>query len=160
MYSSSALADRRLAPAPTRWSNSGGPSSRKRREMIHTSLLGDTRKQVCWPHCLRIGLRFPPGADPLRLIRDLCAEAGFGSSERLRRACVLPAGALAARPARDERGLLDVVRSPRDRVLEQAVLLGLCSAVLYDPGRPVLWTRASLTRRLDLFAPGDFYADD
>ncbi len=160
MYSGTTPAVRRLAPAPVVWYNSGGPRSRQRREMIHSSLLGDTRKQIGWPHRLRIGLLFPAGADPLRLIRDLCTEGGFGSPEQLRQSYILPAGALAVRPASDERGLVDVVCAPRDRVLEQAVLLGLCSAVLYDPGRPVLWTRASLTRRLDLFAPGDFYADD
>lgn len=160
MYSAAAAGGRRLAPAPAVWLNSGGPRSRQRREMIDTSLLGDARKWTCWPNRLRIGLVFPPGADPLRLIRDLCTEAGFSSPEQLRRACVLPARPLTARPARDANGLVDVVRASRDRVLEQAVLLGLCTAVLYEPGRPMLWTHTSLTRRLDLFAPGDFYADD
>jgi hypothetical protein len=37
-------------------------------------------------------------------------------------------------------------------------MLGLCTAHLYDPGRPVLWTRASLKRVLELFEPGGFYA--
>ena len=35
---------------------------------------------------------------------------------------------------------------------------GLCTAQLYDPARPVLWTQAALKRRLELFDPAGFYA--
>ena len=40
----------------------------------------------------------------------------------------------------------------------KALLLGLCTAWQYDPSRPVLWTRASLTRRVELYEPAGFYA--
>jgi hypothetical protein len=43
-------------------------------------------------------------------------------------------------------------------VLRQAFLLGLCTSVRFDPARPVLWTQASLTRRLELFDVTEFYA--
>ena len=42
--------------------------------------------------------------------------------------------------------------------LYQALVLGLCTAWCYDPRRPVLWTRASLTRQLELFDGRGFYA--
>ena len=42
--------------------------------------------------------------------------------------------------------------------LYQALVLGLCTPWRYDPGRPVLWTRASLTRQLELFDGRRFYA--
>ena len=42
--------------------------------------------------------------------------------------------------------------------LRNALLLGLCSAWQYDPARPVIWTRASLDRSVELYAPGRFYA--
>ena len=41
--------------------------------------------------------------------------------------------------------------------LFQALMLGLCTAWCYDPRRPVLWTRASLTRHLELFDGRGFY---
>ena len=49
-------------------------------------------------------------------------------------------------------------READDSILEQALLLGLCTAFQYDPARPVLWTRASLTRRVELYEPAGFYA--
>ena len=48
--------------------------------------------------------------------------------------------------------------APESEVLEQALLLGLCTAQLFDAERPVLWTQASLTRGLELFDPTGFYA--
>jgi hypothetical protein len=43
-------------------------------------------------------------------------------------------------------------------VLEQALVLGLSTKSLFDPTRPVIWTRASLTRRLNLYEVEGFYA--
>ena len=57
----------------------------------------------------------------------------------------------------DDRGAAGM-RMRADSVLEQALLLGLCTAYQYDPARPVLWTRASLTRRVELYEPAGFYA--
>ena len=45
-----------------------------------------------------------------------------------------------------------------DAVLEQALLLGLCTAFQYDPARSVLWTRASLTRCVEMHDAAGFYA--
>ena len=42
--------------------------------------------------------------------------------------------------------------------LYQALVLGLCTPWRYDPDRPVLWTRTSLTRQLELFDGRGFYA--
>jgi len=44
------------------------------------------------------------------------------------------------------------------KVLHQAMLLGLCTPWVYDPKRPVLWTRSSLSRCLELFDGRGFYA--
>jgi len=46
---------------------------------------------------------------------------------------------------------VQVSRGSHDAVLEQALLLGLCTAYQYDPPVPLLWTRASLTRRVELY---------
>jgi hypothetical protein len=53
---------------------------------------------------------------------------------------------------------LDVGTADPREVLRQLFLLGLCTTVRFDPGRPVLWTQASLTRRLELFDVSEFYA--
>jgi hypothetical protein len=47
---------------------------------------------------------------------------------------------------------------PASDALYQALVLGLCTAWCYDPRRPVLWTRTSLTRQLELFDGRGFYA--
>ena len=47
---------------------------------------------------------------------------------------------------------------PAIDALYQALVLGLCTTWCYDPQRPVLWTRASLTRQLELFDGRGFYA--
>ena len=43
-------------------------------------------------------------------------------------------------------------------LLRQVLLLGLCTPHFYDPRRPVLLTRASLGRRLELYVERGFYA--
>ena len=42
--------------------------------------------------------------------------------------------------------------------LRQALMLGLCTAQMYDPARPVMWTETSLTRAVELYDSGSFYA--
>ncbi len=36
-------------------------------------------------------------------------------------------------------------------------MLGLCTAQLFDPARPIIWTRSSLSRVVDLFDLQGFY---
>jgi hypothetical protein len=48
--------------------------------------------------------------------------------------------------------------APRAEIFRHALMLGLCTSQLYDPSRPVIWTRNSLTRVVDLFDPEGFYA--
>jgi hypothetical protein len=55
-------------------------------------------------------------------------------------------------------GDIDVPLLVGERSGRRALLLGLCTAYQYDPARPVLWTRASLTRRVELYEPAGFYA--
>jgi hypothetical protein len=42
-------------------------------------------------------------------------------------------------------------------ILRDALILGLATASIYDPARSLLWTNASLTRRLELYDPRNFY---
>lgn len=140
--------------------NTGGPMSRQRRELIRSSLLGDTSKRGGWQHMCRVGLLFPASVAPLEYVHDLCARQGYRSPALLRAVVAAPTRMLTCRPAPDDGALVDVATASPTVVLAQAVVLGLCTATYYDPERPVLWTTTSLTRRLDLFAVGDFYGDD
>jgi hypothetical protein len=138
--------------------NMGGPMSRSRTERISSTLLGRDDGMIRCPRVIRLGLAFPDGADPVELITDIVAEEGYGSPEDLREEFHIPEFPLICRPLVADGVRMNVVGESRRQVIEQALLLGLCSATLFDPARPVLWTQASLTRGLELFDPAGFYA--
>jgi len=143
---------------PPLWLNSGGPSSRTRKERIQATLLGREEGHVRCPRILRIGLRFDPLADAVGLMTKILRKQGLRDPESLRDAYAIPGGRLIATPLAATAPRLDARYDEPRAVLEQALLLGLCTAHLYDPGRPVLWTTASLRRGLELFDPAGFYA--
>jgi hypothetical protein len=174
-----------IAPSPMagagralgRLANSGGPHSRTRKERVSSTVLGNEGGLIRCPLIIRIGLDFAGVLDPAArnkpealvnagdfacspaaVMEELLNQEGFGNPEDLREAFALPATRLVARPAGASFARLDVARGGRRAVLEQALLLGLCTAHLYDAARPVLWTDASLGRALELFDPSGFYA--
>ncbi|MBK6900453.1 MAG: hypothetical protein IPH09_14790 [bacterium] len=137
--------------------NMGGPMSRTRTETIVSSLLGRGDGTIRCPCVLRIGLSFE-SAVCVDVIERLLDEAGFADPEELRARFPHPDRRLACRPLPADVGRVSVARGARDAVLRQAFLLGLCTAQIYDPARPVLWTEASLGRGLELFDLGGFYS--
>jgi len=148
-----------IEPVHAHWrqyANSGGPSSRTRAERIRTSLLGLEDGPIICPLNLCLALEFD-GQDPVTAVGLLLARAGWPDAEALR----VPFGQglwpMVCRP-NPELAPLRVATGDPFEVLRTAFLLGLCTAVRFDPGRPVLWTRASLTRRLELFDVKEFYA--
>ena len=86
------------------------------------------------------------------------ARVGLDDAERLRERFAAPATPLLVRIVPDARWGVQVGTRHRRVDPQQALLLGLCTAWQYDPSRPVLWTRASLTRRVELYEPAGFYA--
>lgn len=136
--------------------NSGGPCSRTRVEAIRASLLGDATGPVRCPRRLTLALDFGR-AEPRRVMQNLLRARGLSHAEQLRPIFEdLPEAMLcrvdATLPA------LEVKNADPDEVLRQAFLLGLSTEVFFDPSRPVIWTFASLTRRLELFDTEGFYA--
>jgi hypothetical protein len=139
-----------------RLANTGGPMSRGRTERLSATVLGRDHGAIRCPRVLRVGLEFG-SRDPLRCVRQLLKACRFADEHEARAAIVVPAGPCICR--------VDTAAQPPhvrtltpDDALYQALVLGLCTPWRYDPGRPVLWTRASLTRRLELFDGGGFYA--
>ena len=143
--------------AREQWANSGGPMSRRRTERVVASLLRDGSAPLQLPRVIRAGLHFGE-REPLDAVLEALARAGLDDAELLRDRYAAPATPLLARVVPDARWGVQVARASDDAILEQALLLGLCTAYQYDPARPVLWTRASLTRRVELYEPAGFYA--
>lgn len=142
--------------------NTGGPRSRVRREPIKSTVLGNPGGHIVCPRRRHAGLKFPDGTDPVEQVLKVLASCGFATAESAKSALrhILPPGRLVAAPSKVEPILVATPCSARRAVLVEALVLGLCTANLYDPARPVLWTQASLTRRLELFDMGGFYATD
>jgi hypothetical protein len=138
--------------------NTGGPGSRTRTEHISSSILGKDDGSIRCPKIIRLGLTFKPRSDPLNVLGRILESEGYSNPEELRDAFLVPGSRLICRPCKDESFRIDVATSDSRLVLEQALLLGLCTAQLFDPSRPVLWTGTSVTRALELFDPAGFYA--
>ena len=140
-----------------RYANSGGPMSRRRTERVVASVLRDDTARFRLPCVIRAGLHFGD-RDPLQAVLESLARVGLDDAEALREFLPAPATPLIARVVPGARFGAQVGRSSDETILQQALLLGLCTAFQYDPTRPVLWTRASLTRRVELYEPARFYA--
>jgi hypothetical protein len=139
-----------------RLANSGGPMSRSRTERLCSTLLGNDTGAVRCPRVLRVGLDFGT-RDPLACARRLLKACGFKDERDARAVLPLPLEPCICRPdAAPAPAAVDAL--PVRDALFQALVLGLCTAWLYDPRRPVLWTRTSLTRQLELFDGRGFYA--
>ncbi|HEY0840188.1 MAG TPA: hypothetical protein VGD74_08380 [Vulgatibacter sp.] len=140
--------------------NTGGPSSRTRTERLSATVLGDSSRRLRLPRRLTVGLLFPQlPEDPVEAVRSLLRRAGYGSVEQARRALAaeLPMTRMAAMPWDGAPRFNAMYAEDKKGALVQALILGLCTANLYDPSRPVIWTHASLKRRLELFDLGGFY---
>lgn len=138
------------------WANSGWGQPRQRRERIKTTLLGQDDGEIRCPCVIRLGFNLAGGEDPLAVLEQLLAEEGYGSPEDLRGAFPVPRRPYLCRPSTQAAPC--ALNGRRADVLRQALMLGLCSAQHYDPERPVIWTRGSLSRVVDLFDPAGFYA--
>ena len=137
--------------------NSGGPSSRRRTEQVVASVLRDETAHFHLPRVIRAGLVFGE-RDPLQAVFESLARAGLDDAEDLRERFPAPSEPLLVRVVPDARWGVKVAQGSDVSILQQALLLGLCTAYQYDPARPVLWTRASLTRRVELYEPARFYS--
>lgn len=139
-----------------RSANVGGPMSRGRSQRISATLLGNDEGAVRCPRVLRVGLDFGRRS-PLAYVRGLLKACGYSDEQEARRVLALPLEPCVCRP-NPAPSPVPVSSLLAGDALYQALVLGLCTAWCYDPRRPVLWTRASLTRQLELFDGRGFYA--
>ena len=143
--------------APPVYANIGGPMSRTRTERVSTTVLGKDDGYIRCPRVIRLGLIFDD-EDPVDTIERIIHEEGFSVPDDLRDVVQPPDGRLICRPLASSFRRLRVITGSRPQVLRQALMLGLCTAHIYDFSRPVLWTHTSLLRNLELFDPQGFYA--
>lgn len=140
----------------------GGPRSRTRRERLQATVMGNDRGFVRCPRRRKVGILFPEGVDALALVYGLCAHLGYADPDDARRALAhhLPKQPMVAMPSQSTPTVVwpEEDAPASEALLVEALLLGMCTAHLYDPTRPVLWTRSSLGRRLELFSTEGFYA--
>jgi len=132
----------------------GGPPSRSRKERITTTLLGQDDGNIRCPRVIRVGFDLKPGEDPLAVLQDLLEQEGYSRAEELRESFEIPDRAYICCPSKHP-GLSLQARPAL--VLQQALILGLCTVQYFDPLRPVIWTRSSLSRVVDLFDIQGFY---
>ena len=137
--------------------NSGAPMGRRHVEHIRSSLLGESDGFIRCPSIVQVGIASgdsPPSVSRLLALLDC---VGCRSANELRDIFEIPVLCLIARPAPDSFKPCNLDTDPPETVLRHALILGLCTAQLFDPRRPVLWTEASLARRLELYNPEGFY---
>jgi hypothetical protein len=91
------------------------------------------------------------------VVNALLREEGYSAPNELRNEFDVPQNRLICIPLRDPAHRVNVEVSKPSQVLEQALLLGLCTSHIFDANRPVLWTETSITRGLELFDPTGFY---
>ena len=135
--------------------NTGGHSSRTRSERLRASVLGRDQGHIRCPRVLHVGLLFD-SAGPFTWISRWLKHCAFADEDEARLALALPPEPCICRPSTVQPTKASTL-SPLDG-LTQVLILGLSTPWCYDPSRPVLWTSASLTRRLDLFDGRGFYA--
>ena len=138
----------------------GWQRSRPRTEVLRASLFQESANHLRWPGVRRIGLDFG-WRDPVTVLYRLLQAEGLSDPEELRQRFTLPDKPLLCRPdprqsPRRTAGARS--RASRRPILEDALWLGLATPWVLDPARPVLWTRASLTRRLEVHEAEGFYA--
>ncbi len=139
------------------YANTGGPMSRTRKQNVSSTLLGREQGAVSCPRSRSLGLQFEEGSSALEVMDSLLRSIGMDAPQGLRELFMLPEKPLMARPLTDNPIRLCTVTGEPLQVLEQALWLGLSSAFLFDPGRPLIWTETSLRRNLELFEPDGFY---
>lgn len=140
---------------PRRHANAGAPMSRLRTERLKASLLGGGGP-IRMPRVMSVGIDFRR-EDPLAVLEAQLAKAGVQDPQVLLHRFDLPAEPCFCRES-------PTMQPPRARDMEpmeflrNALVLGLCTPHCYDPSRPLLFTRKSLLRRLELFVDRGYYA--
>lgn len=136
--------------------NTGGPSSRSRSEVVRATVLGVEEGPIRCPQILRISMTYGHRS-PLAWVAEWLRACGYADEHDARARVALPPRPCLCQPDRSPVPIEAAALSAAEG-LYLALVLGLCTSTYYDPRRPVLWTRTSLSRALVLYDGGGFYA--
>jgi hypothetical protein len=138
-----------------------GPCLRSRKLAIKATLFGSIEKKIGWPRQERVGLIFSGVKSPVLFMENLLLKSGFKSPDDLRDVFEIPHKFLTCRALSGRHtGFLNAKTAKPKEVLRQGLILGFCGPDFYNPDRPVIWTNSRLTRKVDLYDAGDFYANN
>ena len=135
--------------------NAGGPMSRLRKQELKFTLLGKGHDGLRCPRVMGAALDFD-SLDPLRVVERVLKKCGFQAAEEAASVLMPRMGPCICRESELVRAI-DVRSAPPETVLRTALILGHATQFFFDPARPLVWTRSSLQRRLQLFSPSRFY---
>jgi len=143
--------------------NSGAPHFRHHIQRIDSTLLGCEYTSIHLPLEGRYGLDKEGFPSVLDRAWSLLDKAGFCSPDEAAEAFTdLPQVRLhvvAMEPCKEYRKFIPEPMNERD-TLRTALILGRCTANLYDPFRPTIWTANRLERWVRLYQSGSFYDED
>ena len=151
---------------PPRLENTGGPMSRTRKERIQSEMLGNATLEIGWPQEHFVYLDHTGHKNVFERIDHCLGQLGFAGPEEASAGLGgMPGVSMHCRrlkssvnPARSDNGNANS-QSPEES-LRVALILGRCSEILYDPDKPVIWTRGRLVRPVRLYHAENFYDDD
>jgi hypothetical protein len=135
--------------------NAGGPMSRRREQAIRASVLGTGRDGLRLPRVLGAAIDFG-SSDPVPFVQRLLGRCGFENAEEACHELLPRIGPSICRESVSVKAL-SVRAAPPEAILRVALILGHATPFFFDPARPLIWTRSSLKRRLQLFNPRRFY---
>lgn len=136
--------------------NTGGPRSRSRSEEVRSTVLGDEGGPIWCPRVVRVSVAYGRRS-PLTWVQAWLRTCGYADEQEARTQVPLPPRSCICQPDRSPQPA-DAETLEASEGLYFALILGLCTSTYYDPSRPLLWTRTSLTRSLVLYDGGGFYA--
>jgi len=135
--------------------NAGGPMSRKREQNIRASVLGTGRDGLRLPRVFGAAIDFG-SSDPVPFVQRLLGRCGFENAEDACHEFLPCIGPSICRESVSVKAL-SARSAPPEALLRAALVLGHATPFFFDPARPLIWTRSSLNRRLQLFNPRRFY---
>ena len=124
---------------------------------VESSLFVKNQTTIAWKHSETIGIDFEE-REPIEVLQEALVKFGAPSPEALRAEIEVYPVLMACHIGKPPRKIAKASRLPVKELLRRALILGLCGPTHYNPNRAVIWTRNRLTRIVDLYLPGEFYA--
>ena len=124
---------------------------------LESSFFVKNQKTIAWQHSETIGIDFED-REPIDVLQEALEIFGAPSPEALRNEIEVYPQQMACHIGKPPRKIAKASQLPVKELLRRALILGLCGPTHYNPNRAIIWTKNRLTRVVDLYLPGEFYA--